>query len=76
MFSISEILWRLSHFLLKRFKLGVIHLYDHTKVDDTQFLDLVYRLRDEGKIQQNIWELYNLFKGLLQTAKVAGDIVS
>jgi len=75
MFNISEMLWRLSYFLLRRFKVGVIHLYDHKVVDDKQFLDLVYRLRDEGKTLQNIWELYNLFKGVLQTAKVAGDIV-
>lgn len=68
-------LWRLSYFLLRRFKLGVIHLYDHNVIDDKRFLDLVYRLRNEERTLQNTWELYNLYKGVLQTAKVDGDIV-
>lgn len=67
--------WRLSYFLLKRYKLGVTHLYDHNVIDDKRFLDLVYQLRNEGRTLQNIWELYNLYKGVLQTAKVDGDIV-
>jgi O-methyltransferase len=68
-------LWRWSYFLLKKFKLGVTYLYDHQMLDDRRFLELIYRLRNEGRTLQNIWELYNLYKGVLQTEKIPGDIV-
>ena len=68
-------LWKWSFFLLKKFKLGVTHLYDHQILDDRRFFELVYRLRNEGRTLQNIWELYNLYKGVLQTTKIPGDIV-
>jgi O-methyltransferase len=67
--------WRLSYFLLKKFKLGVTHLYDHQMIDDRRFLELVYRLRNEGRTLQSFWELYNLYKGVFKTAKIPGDIV-
>lgn len=51
------------------------HLYDHLMMDDKRFFKLIYRLRNEGRTLQNIWELYNLYKGVFKTAKIPGDIV-
>jgi hypothetical protein len=67
--------WRLSYFLFKKFKLSISHLYDHRIIDDGRFLNLVYRLRSEGRTLQSFWELYNLYRGVLKTAQISGDIV-
>jgi hypothetical protein len=66
--------WRVSYFLLKRLKIGVTHLYDHQIIYDSRFLESVFRLRADGMTLQNIWELYNIYKAVLQTSKVPGDI--
>ena len=67
--------WRLSYFLFKKFKLSISHLYDHPIIDDGRFLNLVYRLKREGRTLQSLWELYNVYRGVLMTAQIPGDIV-